>query len=168
MLNGRDRLITVGSYPSIFHVNIQVLKEHHMKSSRLERYDYRLRIQVPADSPEALLLKYLKHDGNRVFSHREMVITAITAYWLVFAYRDAHQLGLVVSDTDMQGVVRDSIYRLNHQASYLHTFLMGKYPRQTQANNGQKLLPHQSPDFPDSGYQTHSRTDGFILDPYQL
>lgn len=138
-----------------------------MKSSQLERYDYRLRIQVPIDSPEALLLKYLKHDGNRVFSHREMVITAITAYWLVFAYRDAHQLGLAVSDTDMQGVVRDSIYRLNHQASYLQTFFSGNYPHHTQTANGQKISPHLSSDFPDCGCQPHPRTNGFILNPHQ-
>jgi hypothetical protein len=124
-----------------------------MKKCDPARYDYRLRMQVPMNSSQALLLKYLKHDINRVFSHREMVITAITAYWLVFAYRDAYQLGVVVSDAEMQSVVRDSIYRLNHQANYLQTFFVGKNMEQIQAANGQKLLPCSDSDLPNSSFQ---------------
>ena len=138
-----------------------------MKNCHPDRYDYRLRVQVPINSSQALLLKYLKHDSNRVFSHREMVITAITAYWLVFAYRDAYQLGLVVSDAEMQSVVRDSIYRLNYQANYLQTFFMGKNLEQIQAANGQKPLPYPAPDLPDSGFQSLFATQGLRPDLHQ-
>ncbi len=125
-----------------------------MKNCHPDRFDYRLRVQVPSNSSQALLLQYLKTDSNRVFSHREMVITAITAYWLVFAYRDAHQFGFVVSEAEMQSVIRDSIYRLNHQAHYLQTFFMGKNLEQIQAINEQKPLPYPASDLPDAGFQS--------------
>jgi hypothetical protein len=124
-----------------------------MTSFNQPRYDYRLRVQVPMNSSHALLLRYLKHDGNRVFSHREMVIMAITSYWLAFAYRDAYQFGFVVSDAEMQSVVQDAIHRLNHQVDYLHTFFIGKNMEQIQATNDQKLLPYPTSDLPSSGFQ---------------
>jgi AraC-type transcriptional regulator N-terminus len=43
---------------------------------RSERFDYRLRIQVPEDSTEAILLRYLMENKNPIYSHKEIALLA--------------------------------------------------------------------------------------------
>jgi hypothetical protein len=83
------------------------------------RYDYRSRIQVPVDSPEAALLEYLKQERHLIYSHKEMVLSALRAYWLPFAYADRQRHGAPVAQDDLKRLAQDAIHRLKQQALYL-------------------------------------------------
>lgn len=125
-----------------------------MKKCDSDRCNYCLRMQVSINSSQALLLQHFSHHYYRVFSHREMVITAIIADRLVFSDRD--QFGFVVSDAGMQHVIRDFSYRLNHQAHYLQTCLIGQPMEQIQT----QPLPYLASNLTNSSFQELPGTYG--------
>ncbi|NET37678.1 MAG: hypothetical protein F6K19_37615 [Cyanothece sp. SIO1E1] len=90
-----------------------------MDKGQPSRYDYRLRIQIPVDSSEATLLEYIKQERHPVFSHKEMVLSALRAYWLPFAYEDAQRQQAEIQPEKLKRLAQDAIYRLKQQALYL-------------------------------------------------
>ncbi|NEQ25984.1 MAG: hypothetical protein F6K28_44425, partial [Microcoleus sp. SIO2G3] len=49
-------------------------------------FDYRLRLQVPTNSPDRLLLEYIKTEQHLTYSEKEMVLAALRMCWLPLAY----------------------------------------------------------------------------------
>jgi hypothetical protein len=81
-----------------------------------DRFDYRFRIQVPENSLEGILLRYLMEEGNQVYSHKEMVLAALRAYWLPHAYANAIQRGeLSLSEGELQTIATDAVEHLGER-----------------------------------------------------
>ncbi|NJL22770.1 MAG: hypothetical protein HC895_21240 [Leptolyngbyaceae cyanobacterium SM1_3_5] len=77
-------------------------------------FDYRLRLQVPASSPDRLLLEYLKAEQHPTYSEKEMVLAALRMCWLPLAYEQSD-----ASREDLQRIAHDAILRLREQIQYL-------------------------------------------------
>jgi hypothetical protein len=102
--------------------------------------DYRVRIQVAEDSPDGVLLDFLKHERHPSFSHKEMVLWALRGYWMAIAFRQRSELeGGTVSEVRVQRIVQDSIHQLNQQITYLQsTSEMG-----LNSTTDEAMLPRQ-------------------------
>jgi hypothetical protein len=101
--------------------------------------DYRVRIQVAEDSPDGVLLDFLKHERHPSFSHKEMVLWALRGYWMAIAFQqrwDFEEAG--ISQTRMQQIALDGIYQLRQQIAYIETtFKVGlRAETNTSAQNG--------------------------------
>ena len=87
--------------------------------SRNNRFDYRIRIQVPTDSTDAVLFEYLREEQNRVYSHKEMVLSALRAYWLPIACEHYRQLRTDFTDRELKRLARNAIFHLRERADML-------------------------------------------------
>jgi hypothetical protein len=84
--------------------------------------DYRVRIQVAEDSPDGVLLDFLKNERHPSFSHKEMVLWALRGYWMAIAFRQRLELGdALVSDAQIQRMALDTIHQLRQQISYIQS-----------------------------------------------
>jgi hypothetical protein len=81
--------------------------------------DYRVRIQVAEDSPDGVLLDFLKHERHPSFSHKEMVLWALRGYWMAIAFRQRSEMGDEVVEAQVQRIVLDAIYQLRQQIAYV-------------------------------------------------
>jgi hypothetical protein len=98
--------------------------------------DYRVRIQVAEDSPDGVLLDFLKHERHPSFSHKEMVLWALRGYWMAIAFRQRQESGedkMLEPQIQQMGV--DTIHQLKQQIAYIQaTFemdVMGGRDRET-------------------------------------
>jgi hypothetical protein len=84
--------------------------------------DYRVRIQVAEDSPDGVLLDFLKHERHPSFSHKEMVLWALRGYWMAIAFRQWQESGGGrISESQVQQMVLDAIHQLNQQIVYIQS-----------------------------------------------
>jgi hypothetical protein len=82
--------------------------------------DYRVRIQVAEDSPDGVLLDFLKHERHPSFSHKEMVLWALRGYWLAIAFRCRWESGVgKISEAQVQQMALDAIHQLKQQMAYI-------------------------------------------------
>jgi hypothetical protein len=72
--------------------------------------EFRLRSRVKTDSPEAMLFKYL-NSRNTLYPAKDMVIIAISSYWLPLAYQAEEQ------PVDLEPHIRACLYRLQLHSS---------------------------------------------------
>ena len=79
-------------------------------------FDYRLRLQVPTNSPDRLLLEYIKNEQHLTYTEKEMVLAALRMCWLPLAYE---QPDLIARREDLQRIALDAILRLREQIQYL-------------------------------------------------
>lgn len=84
--------------------------------------EFRLRSRVKTDSSEAMLFKYL-NSRNTLYPAKDMVIIAISSYWLPLAYQAQEQ------PVDLEPHIRACLYRLQLHSSYLMG-LLGEIPSQ--------------------------------------
>ncbi|MBD2090867.1 hypothetical protein H6F67_13505 [Microcoleus sp. FACHB-1515] len=77
-------------------------------------FDYRLRLQVPADSSDRVLLEYLKAESHPTYLEKEMVLAALRMCWLPLAYEQSD-----ASCEEVQRLAHDAILRLREQIQYL-------------------------------------------------
>ena len=82
--------------------------------------EFRLRSRVKADSSEAVVIKYL-NSRNTLYPAKDMVMIAISSYWLPLAYQAVDQL------VDLEPHIRACLYRLQLHSSYLMGML-GEIP----------------------------------------
>ncbi len=84
----------------------------------MEDIEFRLRVRVDSNSPEAILLNYL-NSKQTLYPAKDMAMIALMSFWLPLAYRD--------DDSQAHGnigrVIRDSIYRLKLHLPYLEQML---------------------------------------------
>jgi hypothetical protein len=86
--------------------------------------DYRVRIQVAEDSPDGVLLDFLKHERHPSFSHKEMVLWALRGYWMAIAFRQRWEPGdggNSEAQMQMQRMALDAIHQLKQQIAYIQT-----------------------------------------------
>ncbi|KAM3099273.1 hypothetical protein ACKFKF_15075 [Phormidesmis sp. 146-12] len=96
-----------------------------------KKFDYRVRVQVALDSPDGVLLDCIKNERHQSYSHKEMLLWALRAYWMPIAYQLRREQGeLSISDAQMRRIAQDAIHQLKQQISYLQsTFEVGQdYP----------------------------------------
>lgn len=84
----------------------------------LSDIEFRLRVRVERDSPEAVILNYL-NSKQTLYPPKDMAMIALLSYWLPLAYRDQ---GLAAKE-NLVWVIRDSIYRLKLHLQYLQEML---------------------------------------------
>lgn len=82
-------------------------------------FDYRLRLQVPSDSPDRMLLEYIKHEAHLTYSEKEMVLAALRMCWLPLAYREQTRRTGEGSHETLQQIGLDCIMRLKEQIQYI-------------------------------------------------
>jgi hypothetical protein len=83
-----------------------------------KQLDFRLRYQVRRDSPDGILLDYLRSKETE-FSTRQMVLWSLSAYWRPLACQWTGQF----SEDRLQAIARLSIGLLQKQIEFLaHTF----------------------------------------------
>lgn len=75
--------------------------------------DFRFRMQTQTSTSEGVLLDYIRNGYHPSFSAKEMVVRALKAYWLPFAYRD-HQDVLVIPAMQKR-LAREAISSLKQQ-----------------------------------------------------
>ncbi|UKP01034.1 hypothetical protein [Nostoc sp. UHCC 0870] len=85
-----------------------------------EDVEFRLRSRVKSNSPEAMLIRYL-NSRNTLYPARDMVMIAISSYWLPLAYQAEDQ------PIDLEPHIRACLYRLELHSSYLMG-LLGEIP----------------------------------------
>jgi hypothetical protein len=84
--------------------------------------DYRVRIQVAEDSPDGVLLDFLKHERHPSFSHKEMVLWALRGYWMAIAFRQRSEMGdTSISNAQTQRMALDAIHQLGQQIIYIQS-----------------------------------------------
>jgi hypothetical protein len=105
--------------------------------------DYRVRIQVAEDSPDGVLLDFLKHERHPSFSHKEMVLWALRGYWMAIAFRQRKDEGNdLVTDTQMQRIVADALHQMAQQINYIQsTFGIEGVVSKKSFNNSEVTLP---------------------------
>lgn len=87
-----------------------------------KKFDYRVRIQVAAESPDGILLDCIKNERHQSYSHKEMLLWALRAYWMPIAYQLRREQGeLSLSDAQMKRIAQDAIHQLKQQISYLQS-----------------------------------------------
>ena len=93
-----------------------------------KKFDYRVRVQVAADSPDGVLLDCIKNERHQSYSHKEMLLWALRAYWMPTAYQLQREQGdSSISDAQMKRIALDAIHQLKQQISYLQsTFEVGQ------------------------------------------
>ncbi|KAM3091304.1 hypothetical protein ACKFKG_26330 [Phormidesmis sp. 146-35] len=85
-----------------------------------KKFDYRVRIQVAADSPDGILLDCLKNERHQSYSHKEMLLWALRAYWMPIAYQLQQEQGKrSLSESQMRRMAQDAIHQLRQQIAYL-------------------------------------------------
>jgi hypothetical protein len=88
----------------------------------IKRFDYRVRIQVAADSPDGILLDCLKNERHQSYSHKEMLLWALRAYWMPIAYQLQQEQGKrSLSEAQMKRMAQDAIHQLRQQIAYLQS-----------------------------------------------
>ena len=76
-----------------------------------------IRLQIKDEASEEVLLNEYLHDrGSCPYGYREMIMLALKAFWLPFAYK---RLG--VRGEELRKATIDSIYQLQMHVSYLHS-----------------------------------------------
>ncbi|MBE9009751.1 hypothetical protein IQ250_05990 [Pseudanabaenaceae cyanobacterium LEGE 13415] len=87
-----------------------------------KKFDYRVRIQVAADSPDGILLDCLKNERHQSYSHKEMLLWALRAYWMPIAYQLQQEQGKQsLSESQMKRMAQDAIHQLRQQIAYLQS-----------------------------------------------
>jgi hypothetical protein len=87
-----------------------------------KKFDYRVRVQVAADSPDGILLDCIKNERHQSYSHKEMLLWALRAYWMPIAYQLRREQGeLTLSDAQMKRIAQDAIHQLKQQITYLQS-----------------------------------------------
>ena len=84
----------------------------------LEDIEFRLRLRVESDSPEAIILKYL-NSRQTLYPSRDMAMIALISYWLPIACRDE---GMQPKES-FSRVIQNSTYRLKLHLQYLQQML---------------------------------------------
>jgi hypothetical protein len=103
------------------------MEVRQMYASRSDRYDYRVRLQPPRHTKDAILLAYLRRNEHPHLEHHEMVLMALRSFWLPVAYNHYIQTGAEVSVRDFKHLVRTSMSQLRDQsASFQEQFLLNK------------------------------------------
>jgi hypothetical protein len=86
-----------------------------------DRCNYRLLIQTPLDNPDCILLEYLMRQGHTIYSHKEMALAALRAYWMPIAYLHyRHQLCIPLADVQLRQMARNAIAHLRERAEMLN------------------------------------------------
>jgi hypothetical protein len=86
-----------------------------------DRFDYQIRFQIPLDSPDSILCIYLKAQSNAVYSHREMVLSALRAYWMPIAFEHyRHELNTPATDEQLRLMACNAIAHLRERAEMLN------------------------------------------------
>ncbi len=83
----------------------------------LEDIEFRLRVRVDSNSPEAIVLNYL-NSKQTLYPAKDMAMIALMSFWLPLAYRDDLQ-----EKENIGRVIRNSIYRLKLHLPYLQQML---------------------------------------------
>lgn len=84
----------------------------------LEDIEFRLRMRVDSNSPEAIILNYL-NSKQTLYPAKDMAMIALMSFWLPLAYRDDDSQ----EKENIGRVIRDSIYRLKLHLPYLQQML---------------------------------------------
>ena len=84
----------------------------------LEDIEFRLRLRVESDSPEAIILKYL-NSRQTLYPSKDMAMIALISYWLPIACRDE---GIQPKES-FSRVIQNSTYRLKLHLQYLQQML---------------------------------------------
>ncbi|MGG6269085.1 hypothetical protein ACQ4M3_32960 [Leptolyngbya sp. AN03gr2] len=88
----------------------------------IKKFDYRVRIQVAAESPDGILLDCLKNERHQSYSHKEMLLWALRAYWMPIAYQLQQEQGKrSLSEAQMKRMAQDAIHQLRQQIAYLQS-----------------------------------------------
>jgi hypothetical protein len=90
-----------------------------MKQSQPARFDYHFRSQPLLFTPEAILLEFLKTGGSQIFTHKEMVFSALKAYWLPFAYQAFQQKGNAVTNREVRRIAAECARHLEQQLTHI-------------------------------------------------
>jgi hypothetical protein len=84
-------------------------------------FDYRIRIQVAEDSPDGVLLDFLKNERHPSFSHKEMVLWALRGYWMAIALRQRWELEGTGMEAQVGRSAVDGVYQLRQQMAYIQS-----------------------------------------------
>lgn len=95
----------------------------------IKKFDYRVRIQVAADSPDGILLDCLKNERHQSYSHKEMLLWALRAYWMPIAYQLQQEQGKrPLSESQIKRMAQDAIHQLRQQIAYLQSTFDSNLP----------------------------------------
>jgi hypothetical protein len=107
-------------------------------------FDYRIRIQVAEDSPDGVLLDFIKNERHPSFSHKEMVLWALRGYWMAIAFRQRQELGEdKMPEPQIRQMGIDTVHQLKQQIAYIQaTFeievMEGSYRETISSEQGGK------------------------------
>ncbi len=78
-----------------------------------EEVDFRFRIRTDTNTVEGILLNYVRSGYHPSFLAKEMILRALKAFWLPFAYGDRQDLQ--VSSAFLKRLAREAISSLKQQ-----------------------------------------------------
>jgi hypothetical protein len=100
---------------------LEIFMNTQPSSESQDRFDYHIRFQVSPNSPDAILCNYLRNQPNAIYSQKEMVLSALRAYWTPIAYEHyRHHLNVPVTDEQLRHMACNAIAHLRERAEMLN------------------------------------------------
>jgi hypothetical protein len=99
-----------------------------MARSKVARYDFRARIQVPRNTSDEVLLKYLKSTRHNILSRNEMLLVALRAFWIPAAYAHKLKFSSQTTEADFKRLVKATIAELQEQIDTLQRQFLADTP----------------------------------------
>jgi hypothetical protein len=86
-----------------------------------DHFDYRFELITDLADPDVVLLTYLMEDDSYDYSHEEMVLSALRAYWMPIAY-EYHRTHFnhPIRATQLRAMARNAIHHLRERAEMLN------------------------------------------------
>jgi hypothetical protein len=109
-----------------------------MAQSKVARYDFRVRIQVPRHTSDAVLLKYLKSKRHNILSRNEMLLVALRAFWVPAAHAHKLKCSNPATETDFRRLVQVAIAELQEQIDMLQRQFLADTPVNTAVKASEK------------------------------
>ncbi len=114
-----------------------------MSRQQPSRYDYQSRFQVPLNSLDAMMLDFIRTDNcNNAFTHKEMVISALRAYWSPIAAAASREKGNPISDEALSDLAFTAVLHLQAHARMLYRKYCSEFsPKHRRRVKDKKLDP---------------------------
>ncbi|MBD2503893.1 hypothetical protein [Anabaena azotica] len=110
--------------------------------------EYRCRIALEPEDFNSALVQFLKAKDSKAFTERDKVYSAVAAYWMPFAMRNAG-----FTDDESKQSAKEAVYRLTLHIRYLaQSFGLELEEATPQLSSNSKSLPSltKDEDFEDS------------------
>jgi hypothetical protein len=86
-----------------------------------DNFEYHFSLEIDRDSPDVAMLTYLMEDDSYDYSHQEMVLSALRAYWMPIAYEfHRTEFKYPIRDDQLRRMAHNAINHLRERAEMIN------------------------------------------------